>query len=808
MAGGSRKGRPRKPAEYRRVCAGLSGHSFLYHFSAMKMLSRLFRNPPPPPAPVAAEPPPPPPEPAAPAVDPQEQQQQLRAIESGAMDAAELMRFAVEGQTTRLRQAAAAQIQDPQLWQALLPRLRGRDKEAYKLIKQRHDALLAQQRSEAQVRSDAEALCGAIEKIVAKPFDAMYAPTLEVYTARWQAAPGGMDAGIRERGERALERGREVVAAHEREVARIAAEQAQARTREAERLAQQQAAEEQAAIEAREQALAAQAREAEAEAEAQAHSEKQAVEAQAHGEILSLIRLSGAALGRGDTRKAARFRQSIETALPNVPALPPHLARNLEQLDARLNQLRQWKDYAAAPKRIELIEEVEALIGVDEAPDSLLEHLRALRQEWRTINKGIAVDATAESERFEQAYTAAFQPCQVYLNEQAAIRRSNLEARKQVLERVLAFEAGLDAEHPDHSLMQRVLREAPQQWRSHVPVDRDASRPLDTEFFGALDRLRGKVNAWFAANTADKQALIARATQLASLPDLARAIDEVKQLQQQWKTTGPVPHAQSQAMWEEFRALCNAVYERRQQEFAQQSAVLEQAKVAAEELCAQIEQACETGPADRPSGEARLREWQQAFHALGELPRGDARNLDERYQRAMTKFDARIAGLAQRDAETAEANVFVAARHVRAYQRAVIQGDAAREELKAAAEAFIAGVPRWPNKAIPQALRQSLARADTAEFTQTDDAAREQALRKLCIHAEILSGTTTPPEDTGLRREQEMQLLRQGLGQARQADERAWEAMRIEWLGLAAAEPAVHDPLEQRFERCLKRRAR
>lgn len=778
----------------------------------MKLLSRLFRAPPPP-APVAvAEPPPPPPEPAPPAVDPVEQQQLLAAIESGSLDPAELMRLAVEGQTTRLRQAAAAQIHDPAAWQALLPRLRGRDKAAYKLIKQRVDAVLAEQRSAAQVDTDAEALCVGIEKLAVKPHDALFAPALSAYLARWQALPAGMNEAIRERGQSAIDRCHEVIATHVRELARAAAqreaEQAHARAVEAERLAQQQAAEEQAAINAREQAMAEQAREAEAQLEEQAASEKQAAESQAHAEVLSLIRLSGAALARGDTRKAARFRQSIEAALPGAPALPPHLARNLEQLDARLNQLRQWKDYAAAPKRIELIEEVEALVGVDEPPESLLEHLRALRQEWRTINKGIAVEATAESERFEQAFTAAFHPCQVYLTEQAAIRRANLDARKLVLERVLAFEAGLDAAQPDHPLIMRVLREAPQEWRGHAPVDRDASRSLDGEFFTALDRLRARVNAWHAANTADKQALIARASALTTDADIPRAIDEVKRLQAQWKTTGPVPHAQSQPMWEEFRALCNAVYERRQQEFAQQAATLEQAKTAAEELCGQIEQAGQQGPADRASGEAQLRAWQEAFHALGELPRNDARNLNERYQRAMSAYDSQIANLAQRAAEAVETNVFVAARHVRAYQRAVIQGDADRDELKATAEGFIAGVARWPNKGIPQALKQSLARADSAGFTQADDATREQALRKLCIHAEIMSDTSTPSADASLRREQEMQLLRQGLGQARQADERAWEAMRIEWLGLDAAEPVVHDGLEQRFMRCFKRRGR
>jgi hypothetical protein len=202
-----------------------------------------------------------------------------------------------------------------------------------------------------------------------------------------------------------------------------------------------------------------------------------------------------------------------------------------------------------------------------------------------------------------------------------------------------------------------------------------------------------------------------------------------------------------------------------------------------------------------------LRAWQEAFHALGELPRNDARKLDERYQRAMSKYEAQITGLEQRAIEAAEANVLSAARKVRAWQRAVIRGDATRDELKSAAEAFIASVPRWPGKAILQALRQSLAIADSSQLTQADDAAREHALRKLCIHAEILSDTATPPEDASLRREQEMQMLQQGLGQKRQADERDWDAMRIEWLGLDAAEPAIHDELERRFMRCWQRRA-
>ena len=119
----------------------------------MKLLSRLFgKSPAPTPAPAAAEfvvAPAPVAAPPPPAVDPAEHEQLLRSIGAGELDAAELARLAVDGATTRVRQAAAAAITDPAAWDELLPRLRGRDKAAYKLVKQRVDARAAHSASRA-----------------------------------------------------------------------------------------------------------------------------------------------------------------------------------------------------------------------------------------------------------------------------------------------------------------------------------------------------------------------------------------------------------------------------------------------------------------------------------------------------------------------------------------------------------------------------------------------------------------------------------------------------------------------------------
>ncbi len=791
-----------------------------------KLISRMFRKAPPPapPPPVVA---PTPVAPPPPAVDPAEAARLVAQIEQGAVEAQELSRLAVEGPTSRVRLAAATAVVEPDQLHALLPRLRGKDKSVYKHVKQKCDALLAAQRNAEEVARESAALCEAFEKHSARAYEPLYAATLAGFSARWAALPDELEPQVRQRGQQALERCNEIVAAHQREVAAEAARQAaELASRQAARDAALAAAEQAAreATERAEQAAVAAAVEpdvatseteteidAEADAAAQARAERHAAQAHAQREVGSLIRLCSAALQRGDSRKAARFRAGLEQAMQVAPHLPPYLARSLQQLDEKLNELRQWKDYVVAPKRIELIEEMEALIGSDEPPEALAEHIRSLQQEWRTINKGLASDTTAESERFQQAYQAAFKPCQAHFTAQAAMRREHLEARKQVVERVQTFEARLQTEQadqtgqPDYPFILQVLREAPGEFRSHGPVDRDAGRAIEIEFNRSLDRLRAILNAWYERNVADKQALIAQAKHLSTIEDTTQAIEGVKRLQGLWKASGPVARDQHQALWEEFRGLCDTVYAKREQAYAQYSATLEAAKTQAVALCEQVEQANNDAAGEKAAAHARVREWQTAFDEIGELPRNEARGLRDRFEKAVAKFEAALEQQDKRDAAAGETNVFEAARHIRAYERAVIDAAAEtdREALRAAAEAFLAGAHRWPKGAL-QALKQSLLRAGTADGSRVRT--HEEALRILCIRAEILSSTPTPAADESLRRDYEMRLLMDGLGQARQADERDWDAMRLEWIAIGAVAADVHDQLEHRFRTCLAKR--
>jgi hypothetical protein len=716
-------------------------------------------------------------------------------------DPLQVAQLVVESPYSRLRQLAAESVDDPALLRQLLKQVRGKDKNVYKILKQKCDALNAEERRTAEISSEVEALCASLERLSHRTHDALYAPAFELLLGRWRSPAAPAPAQIQQRAEAAIERCREVIAGHLHQIAQHAAQKAAEQgAREADeraRQAAQEAASAQADAEAQLRNEAASLR----AAEEAARAEKCAAEERVFREIGGSIRRANAALSDGNTKKAAGLRKTIDENLHMATAIPPQLTRQLQQLDDKLNELKQWKDYAVAPKRTEMIEEMERLVGSREEPKVLAERIKALQEEWRTIGKGIASDAPAEWERFHRASQAAYQPCREYFEAQAKQRQKNLESRKAVLDRLMAFEAAQNGDNPDWRLMMSVLREAPLEWRRYVPVDREAGRAVQGVFDETMGRLRARLDAWFERNVADKQSLIERARRLLTLEDSREAIDAVKRLQTLWKETGLVPRDQDQSLWSEFRELCDAVYQKRQQAHAEYTAGLESNKVKAMALCGEAERlAALSGPA-LIEGSAKIAEWRAAYGALDEMPRADARGLHERFERAVGLCEARMAEQRLRDAQQSFSNLFESGRHIRAYEWAVVQNaaDSARDALKQAAETFIASVPHWPRGGL-QASKEALANAGSASEDGIE--IRERALRTLCVRCEILTDTRTPPEDEALRREYQVQRLMKGMGQGSRADEGDWDAMLFEWIKTGAISPAIHELLQERFMRC------
>jgi hypothetical protein len=722
-------------------------------------------------------------------------------------DPAQVAKLVVENPSSRLRQLAAESIRDPVQLRQLLPQVRNKDKSVYRILKQKCDALSAEDRKAEEIRNEIAARCAALERHSHRTYDSLYVSGFEHLKTRWHALTTPAAADVGQRAREAIKRCEELIDTNLRQLAQRAAEDAalkaalelEEQAREAARAAAAAQTEAQAEAQARAQEEAAAIR----NAEEKQRAEQRAAEEQLFRQIGSLIRLANAALRDGGTQRAAGLRRSIDQKLP-AAALPTYLSRQIQQLDEKLHELKQWKDYAVAPKRLELIAEMEALIGSTEEPKALAERIKLLQQDWRTISKGIVSEAAEEWQRFQQAASAAYQPCREHFEAQAALRLQNLEKRKAVLERLVAFEAAQNIENPDWRLLASVLSEAPQEWRSYFPVDREAGRSVQEEFEASMRRLQAKLEAWHEGNVADKQSLIKRARHLLTQEDSREAIDAVKRLQLLWKETGPVPSAQSQSLWNEFREVCDAVYQKRQQAYAEYASGLEANKLKAMALCEEIERVAALSGTALLETAAKIPEWRDAYQALDEMPRTEARGLQDRFERAIELCKSRLAQQRVRDTEQSFRNLFEAARSINTYEWAVLQDaeSSERESLKQAAESLIAGAQPWPRGGL-KAIKDALARTGS---DAVDLEAREKALRILCVRGEIQSDTLTPAEDEALRREHQVQRLTQGMGQGISVDDGQWDAMALDWVRIGAIAPDLHQSLRDRFIRSWEKR--
>lgn len=714
-----------------------------------------------------------------------------------------LVQLVLHSPSSRIRRLAAEQITDPAALRQMLKQVRDKDKRVYQILKQKCDALNAAERRAADCAAETAALCASLERHSLRPHEPQYAAVLEHYATRWRALPV-RPADLDERAQSAIARGREVVAAHRQELERRAAETA-ARTAAREDAERARQAEQEAAV-ARSTADALRGREAAAAREAGERARQALRDAQDRQfrQIAGLLSSANGALGDGNTQRAAGLRRALAKKTATL-ALPEQLTRRLLELDAKLGELKQWKDYAVAPKRRELIEEMESLIGSTEDPKVLAERIKGLQQDWRTVSKGIVGDAPDDWERFHLASRAAYEPCRLHVEAQAAIRRDNLEKQKALLERLAAFAATQQPEQPDGRRLLTVLREASSEWRGYVPVERDAGRETRQRFEQSMTRLQAMLDGWYQHNADEKRSLIARARPLLALADSREAIEAVKRLQLQWKNTGAARRDQDQSLWSEFRETCDAVFQKRQQAYDGYIAGLEASKRQAVALCDAAERlAAASGPA-LLEGDAKIAEWRAAFDALDEMPRSDARGLRERFDRAMAACARRAAQQRAADAERSFTDLFEAARLLQAHAWTVAQDSGAVNPAasRAAAESFIAGVAHWPKGGL-QAAQAALATANSPPATALDE--REASLRTLCIRCEIHSGTPTPAEDQPQRRAHQVRRLMQGMGQGAYADAENWDSIALEWVRSAAVTPVVYDSCRARFLRCWQAR--
>lgn len=514
-------------------------------------------------------------------------------------------------------------------------------------------------------------------------------------------------------------------------------------------------------------------------------------------QIESLIRKALGALRQGRSGGATGLRRAIEEKLQAGVSLSPRLSNQLQQLDARLKELQDWKHYAVAPKRLELIEQMEALIGAEQDPDDVAEQIKELQGHWRTLSRGTPDESDAEWVRFKAAADKAYEPCKAHFKAQAEMRAANLERRKQVVSELAQFEATHDWEQPIWSEVMNRLRSARDTWRNAHPTDRAATKATQAQFDAIMQSLNGRLDAEFERNVQRKRRLIAQAQALTTAGDLRRAIDDIKSLQADWKEVGLVPRSQDQALWLEFRTHCDAIFQRSKADRAEFAATLDSHKTRAAAICEELENiAASDNEARQPK---RIQELQAEFESIESLPRADAAQLRRRFQRAINDIEqSQRRGMREREVQAWYDVLAISASANNGQLADLERREDEAASARAAAEHRISqldGVPRNVRDAVR-------AKLDVREYADASE--NELALRRLCIRAELLTGMPTPESDAHLRREHQLQSLVQDFGRARASTQEQLQMLVLDWIAVGPVNLTIYEELTARLRVCVR----
>lgn len=217
-------------------------------------------------------------------------------------------------------------------------------------------------------------------------------------------------------------------------------------------------------------------------------------------------------------------------------------------------------------KKTALCEQIEA-IGTEELKtfadwDAVTQKIKDLQAEWKTIGFAPQKMNTAIFERFRQGCDAFFEKKNAFFKNLKEELGGNLAKKKELVEKAEAL-----MESTDWRSTGDILINLQKQWKEIGAVPRKYSEDLWKRFTAACDHFFEARQAATAdtrneekANKEQKLGIIAQLKELAEAEG-DNIIAQVRELQQKWNEVGHVPFRDKEALYKEYRALCDKIYD-------------------------------------------------------------------------------------------------------------------------------------------------------------------------------------------------------------------------------------------------------
>ena len=322
--------------------------------------------------------------------------------------------------------------------------------------------------------------------------------------------------------------------------------------------------------------------------------------------------------------------------------------------EARLKELlkvyRERRDRATAETekvkeenyrlKLEIIEELKALVSSEETINVTFTRFRELQARWKEIGQVPQAVVNDLWERYNLHVEHFYDFVKINKELRDLDLKKNLEAKVALCEAAEALVAAPLTSHKEWNKANERLMELQAQWRTIGFAPKRDNTKIYDRFRTACDRFFELKHAFYAEvkgdmeqNLAQKVALCEAAEAIQDSEDWKGATERLLELQAEWKRVGSVARRHADAIWQRFRAACDHFFERKSAHFAGVEDQFAQNLAAKRALIEQMNSADIS-----VGGYDMIKEFQRRWSEIGYVPIKQKDAVQKKYKAAVDQL--------------------------------------------------------------------------------------------------------------------------------------------------------------------------
>ncbi len=478
--------------------------------------------------------------------------------------------------------------------------------------------------------------------------------------------------------------------------------------------------------------------------------------------------------------------------------------RTMNSMQGRVKELREWQHWSNDKVRKRLIAEMEVLPAADLHPDALLDRIKSLQVEWKSLGESEQIPGEKHFaaapwmwRKFSAAGHTAFDSAREFLD-----KRSEIQSRQaQLLETFCAeLEQLATTEPTDMAALSKAMTRGRKKLHDLNNIPAKNRQKIAKQLKSALDKANTLIQANYELVEKAKMKLIRSASQLSHMPERSEAITSAKALQAQWKSAGSLWRSKEQELWTQFREHLDPLFEELKEQQDSIRAADKEKRAAQTSLYDELK-AILSSDDELASLHGKVQGLQDQWRDIQQPDR----KLLQAFQEMVKDYEQRVERVKQQQRHSARERWWLKSELLHKLS-ATASGGSITKSVAAKAE------KSWPGDSSDDALEQLMDQhmrdmldGNGAPAPENDPGGLVMKAQALCIRMEFVAGLPSPEDEREQRMQYQVDRLAESMSgefTRRPAVDEAREAEKS-WLAMYALPEADYSNYGERIKRAI-----